>query len=213
MAAPKTVLLVVDVQNDFCPGGALAVPRGDEVVAPLNRMIRRFRAAGLPVMLSRDWQPIRTKHFKEFGGTWPPHCIQGTRGAEFHPKLEVPRGATIFSKGMDPKADAYSCFQATTENGAPFAAWLAAQRIRRLYVGGLSTDYCVFQTTLDARRKGYEVVVLEDAIRAVDVSAGDGDRAIAEMRRVGARFASTTQAIPSKPRVGTRPQARDSKSR
>ena len=196
MPAPKdSVLLVVDVQNDFCPGGSLAVPRGDEVVARLNRMIRRFRAAGLPVVFSRDWHPVRTKHFKEFGGTWPPHCIQGTRGAEFHPKLEVPRSATIFSKGMDPEADAYSCFQATTEYGAPFAAWLAAQRIQRLYVGGLATDYCVLQTTLDARRKGYEVVVLEDAIRAVNVAPGDGNRAITGMRHAKAAFARTDEVL------------------
>ena len=193
--ATGSVLLVVDVQNDFCPGGTLAVARGDDVVRPLNWIARRFRAARIPVVFSRDWHPARTKHFEEFGGAWPPHCLQGTRGADFHPRLAVPRGATIMSKGMDPEIDAYSCFQATMEDGTPFPRWLADHGIRRLYIGGLATDYCVLQTTLDARRKRLEVVVLEDAIRAVDMSPGDGDRAITGMRHARATFRRTADVI------------------
>ncbi len=206
MVSPKTALLVVDVQNDFCPGGALGVPRGDEVVAPLNRAIRSFRRARRPVVFSRDWHPQRTKHFREFGGMWPPHCLQGTEGAAFHPDLEVPRTPTIVSKGMDPEVDAYSCFQGLMADGQSFVGWLEKEGIQRLVIGGLATDYCVVRTTADARRLGYEVVVLEDAIRAVDLAPGDGDRAIAEMRRAGGTIAAAAKVLAA--RRGTAPRSR-----
>ena len=187
----RDALVIEDVQNDFCPGGSLAAPHGDEVVPALNQAIRQFSAAGAPIFASRDWHPQKTKHFKEHGGVWPPHCVQGTRGAEFHPDLALPADAIVVSKGMDPDVDSYSTFQAEDSDGMPFSAALGERGAQRLYVGGLATDYCVKATVLDALHEGFEVIVLEDAIRAVDVNPGDGDRAIAEMKSHGAVFAST----------------------
>jgi nicotinamidase/pyrazinamidase len=184
----RDALVIVDVQNDFCPGGSLGVPAGDEVVEPLNRYAERFAAAGAPIFASRDWHPARTRHFKEWGGLWPPHCVQGTSGADFHPALRLPPGTILVSKGMDPSEDAYSCFQAQDALGQPFARVLEAREIRRLFIGGLATDYCVRATGLDALGQGLQVVVLEDAVRAVDVQPGDGKRALEELRAAGARF-------------------------
>src|SRR5262245_28172729 len=110
----RDALVIVDVQNDFCPDGALGVPGGDAVVPILNRYAERFAAAGAPVFVSRDWHPAETTHFKAHGGVWPSHCVQGTTGAAFHPELVLPAGAAVVSKGMDPREDAYSCFQAET---------------------------------------------------------------------------------------------------
>ena len=186
----RDALVIVDLQNDFCPGGSLAVPQGDEVVPLLNEAIRKFTAAGAPVFASRDWHPAKTKHFKEHGGLWPPHCVQGTRGAGLHSDLNLPGDAIIVSKGMDPEADAYSAFQAEDPNGMPFSAALGERGSQRLYIGGLATDYCVKATVLDALHEGFEVVVLGDAIRAVDVKPGDGEEALAEMKARGANFAA-----------------------
>jgi nicotinamidase/pyrazinamidase len=182
----QDALVMVDVQNDFCPGGSLAVADGNAVAPVLTRYAERFAAAGAPVFASRDWHPAVTTHFKAHGGLWPPHCIQQTWGAEFHPALTLPTSAEIVSKGMDPNADAYSCFQAETAEGVEFAAALRARGVRRLFVGGLATDYCVKSTVLDARRYGFDAIVLEDAIRAVDITPGDGDKAVAEMKMAGA---------------------------
>ncbi len=184
----RDALVVVDVQNDFCPGGALAVARGDEVVPVLNRYIARFGERGAPVVASRDWHPARTRHFQAYGGSWPPHCVQGTPGAAFHGDLALPASAVVVSKGMDPEQDAYSAFQAEDARGVPFATVLRERGVRRLCVGGLATDYCVKATVLDALREGFEVLVLKDAIRAVDVKPGDGERAILAMSDAGARF-------------------------
>ena len=186
----RDALIVVDVQNDFCPRGALAVESGDAIVPIVNRYMARFEAAGAPVFLTRDWHPPVTRHFQEYGGVWPPHCVQGTRGAEFHPGLETPASAVVVSKGMDPDQDAYSAFHAQDEWGRPFAAALAARGVRRVYVGGLATDYCVRATALDAVREGFEVVVLTDAIGAVDLQPGDGARAIDQMQGAGAQMAT-----------------------
>jgi len=184
---PSTdALVIVDVQNDFCPGGSLAVPDGDEVVPVLNRYILRFAAVKGSIFVSRDWHPAVTKHFKAYGGVWPPHCVQGTKGAEFPADLKLPGDAVIVSKGMDPEANAYSCFQAEDPNGMPFAVALGERGIQRLFVGGLATDYCVKATVLDALREGFRVVLLEDAIRAVDVNPGDGVKALEQMKAAGA---------------------------
>jgi epoxyqueuosine reductase len=183
----RDALIVVDVQNDFCPGGALGVRGGDEVVPVLNGYLARFAAAGAPVFLTRDWHPPVTRHFAAYGGLWPPHCVQGTPGADFHAGLDVPRAAVVVSKGTHPDEDAYSAFQAADAEGRALPDVLRARGIRRLYVGGLATDYCVRATALDALRAGYEVVVLGDAIRAVDREPGDGERAVEEMRGAGAR--------------------------
>lgn len=178
-------LLVVDVQNDFCPGGALGVPEGDAVVPVLNEYIERFRAAGLPVYASRDWHPEQTTHFKEYGGVWPPHCIQETSGAEFHPDLRLPEDVVVVTKGADPEEDHYSAFQATTEQGELLAERLRADGVTHLYIGGLTTDYCVRASALDARRLGLAVTLLIDASRGVDLEPGDSERAVAEMREAG----------------------------
>jgi nicotinamidase/pyrazinamidase len=190
-------LLVVDLQNDFCPGGALGVAGGDAVVPVLNDYARAFADAGAPVLASRDWHPTRTRHFRAWGGPWPPHCVQGTRGAEFHPGLALPPSARVFSKGMDPESDAYSAFQAEGEDGTPLPEALRRLGVRRLFVGGLATDYCVKATALDARRAGLDVVLLEDAVRAVDVAPGDGERALDEMQAAGVRRARRGSLAPA----------------
>jgi nicotinamidase/pyrazinamidase len=186
----RDALVVVDIQNDFCPGGALGVPSGDAIVPVLNRCLERFGTVGASMFLTRDWHPPVTKHFKAYGGVWPPHCVQGTRGAEFHPGIRYPAEAVVVSKGMNPEEDAYSAFQAEDQSGRRLPAILTERGVHRLYVGGLATDYCVRATALDAIRAGFEVVVLTDAIGAVDLEPGDGARAIDEMRRAGARFAT-----------------------
>lgn len=176
-------LLVVDVQNDFLPGGALAVAHGDEVVAPLSGVMSAFERAGRPVYASRDWHPANHCSFKARGGPWPPHCVAGTRGAEFAAALALPASAAVVSKASTPDADAYSAF-----GGTDLAAQLRRKGVRRVIVGGLATDYCVLNTVLDARAAGFEVVVLTDAVRAVDVQPGDGARALDTMRKAGARL-------------------------
>ncbi|OLE53657.1 MAG: hypothetical protein AUG51_12415 [Acidobacteria bacterium 13_1_20CM_3_53_8] len=178
----KRALIVVDVQNDFCPGGALAVPHGDEVVAPLNRLIKEFLNRGDVVVKSRDWHPRRTKHFAEFGGTWPVHCVQETPGAEFHKELTDDPRIKIISKGMGDE-DSYSAF-----DGTELAKLLRENGVKEVWVGGLATDYCVKNTALDARREGFNVKVVSEAMRPVEVSPGDGQRAVEEMREAGAQI-------------------------
>jgi len=178
----KRALIVVDVQNDFCPGGSLAVAHGDEVVAPLNKLIAEFLERGEPVFKSRDWHTLQTKHFAAYGGTWPPHCVQGTKGAEFHPDLLDDMHIRTVSKGLG-DTDCYSAFDETDLD-----LQLSRLGIEEVWVGGLATDYCVKSTVLDALRKGYKVKVLKDAVRAVNVNPGDGERAIEEMRDAGAEI-------------------------
>jgi nicotinamidase/pyrazinamidase len=178
-------LIVVDVQNDFLPGGSLAVPHGGEVVPILNRYIAEFHARRLPVVATRDWHPANHISFKARGGPWPPHCVPGTRGAEFAPGLRLPADAPIVSKAATPDDDSYSGFQ-----GTDLAARLKRQNITRLFIGGLATDYCVLVTVKDAISNGFEVVLLQDAIRAVNVAPDDGAKAEAEMRRLGAQPAT-----------------------
>ncbi len=180
---PGDALLIVDVQNDFLPGGSLAVPDGDAVIAPLNHSIELFRRAGLPVFATRDWHPPDHCSFQARGGTWPPHCVAGSDGAAFAPDLQLPDDTVVISKATRPDKDAYSGFEDTD-----LAERLRAAGVKRLFVGGLATDYCVLNTVKDALQEGFEVVVLEDAIRAVNVQPDDGARAIAEMKQRGARF-------------------------
>lgn len=180
---PGDALLIVDMQNDFLPGGNLAVPRGDEAVPVLNRYLKFFTSRNLPVYATCDWHPEQHCSFKAQGGSWPPHCVAGTRGAEFAAALQLPPSAVIISKATTVEQDAYSGFQ-----GTDLDERLRAASIRRLFVGGLATDYCVLNTTRDALRLGYRVFVLADAIRAVDVQPGDGSRAKQEMLNLGAQF-------------------------
>lgn len=184
------VLIIVDVQNDFCPGGSLPVREGDKVVPELNHYMRKFRAAGLPIFATRDWHPERTGHFNTCGGIWPPHCVQGTKGAEFHPDLAISDGVVIISKGIDPAEDSYSGFQGRDAAGAKLADLLRQRGVRRLFVGGLATDYCVRSTVLDGLKEGFRVVLLEDSIRGVDVQPGDSERAVQEMVQRGAQKSS-----------------------
>src|SRR5579885_2914685 len=180
-------LIIVDVQNDFCPGGSLAVPDGDAVVPVLNAYMERAHAAGVPVFASRDWHPAHTLHFQAEGGPWPPHCVQGTHGAEFHPDLRLPEGATVVSKGMSERDEGYSAMEALTPEGRSLADILRERGVTRVYVGGLATDYCVRATVLDARKAGLDTYVLVDASRPVDVAPGDGERALKEMLAAGAK--------------------------
>jgi len=181
----KAALVIVDVQNDFCPGGSLAVADGDKVVAVLNRHIEKFDRAGLPIFATRDWHPARTRHFNTDGGPWPPHCVQGTEGGQFHPALALPKSVVVVSKGMSFEADSYSGFEATDAAGAALAEILRGLGVERIFVGGLATDYCVKFTVLDGLQKGFKVTLLEDAVRGVNLRPGDSAQAIEEMMRAG----------------------------
>lgn len=178
---PGDALLVVDLQRDFLPGGALGVAGGDAVVAVADRLLRTFSAAGLPVFLSRDWHPPDHCSFVARGGPWPPHCVAGTDGAAFAPGLPVPPQAVVISKATRPDRDAYSAF-----DGTGLARALQARGVTRLWLCGLATDYCVRATALDARRAGFGVVVMADGVRAVELEPGDGARALAALRGAGA---------------------------
>ena len=181
--ASKKALIVVDVQNDFCPGGSLAVAEGDKVVAPLNELMKEFLDRGEPVYKTRDWHPEKTKHFAIYGGTWPIHCVQNTPGAEFHPDLLSDPRITVISKGFDERADGYSGF-----DGTELAQLLRDEGINEVWVGGLATDYCVKQTVIDGVRNGFKVKALADAMRPVNVNPDDGKKAIDEMKEAGAEI-------------------------
>lgn len=178
---PGDALLLVDIQNDFLPGGALAVPRGDEVVPILNHYIARFAREALPVIVTRDWHPEDHCSFHQQGGPWPRHCVMNTRGAAFPPDLAVPPGAPIISKATDRADDTYSEFV-----GTDLEEQLLAAGVKRLYIGGLATDYCVFHTVKDALARGFEVFLLRDGSRAINLEDDDGRKAEAEMYRLGA---------------------------
>ena len=184
----KKALIVVDVQNDFCPGGSLAVARGDEVITPLNKLMKEFLDRGEPVYKTRDWHPAQTKHFAAYGGTWPIHCVQNTAGAEFHADLLDDPRITVISKGIDESADGYSGF-----DGTNLSERLRNEGVQEVWVGGLATDYCVKETVLDAVRQGFEVKALADAMRAVNVKPDDGAKAVAEMRQAGAEIVGNAQ--------------------
>jgi nicotinamidase/pyrazinamidase len=174
-------LLLVDVQNDFLPGGRLPVPHGDEVIRPLNAYIRRFMAAGLPIFASRDWHPPDHCSFRKRGGRWPVHCVAGSEGAQFPPALRVPGNAKIISKAITSDRDCYSAFDNTN-----LAAEFRELAIQRLFLGGLATEYCVRASVEDALREGFDVLLLTDAIQAINIEPGNGDRAIQRMVQAGA---------------------------
>ena len=182
----RDALILVDVQNDFCPGGALAVQNGDEVVPVLNRYIARFLDVGLPIFATRDWHPVKTSHFKAYGGIWPVHCVQGTHGAEFHPDLKLAPEITIVSAGMAPDEDGYSGFLGRDSTGTLLAVLLRDRGVERLFVGGLATDYCVKHTVLDGIQQGFQVVLIGDAVRGVNLNPDDSEQAIKEMSAAGA---------------------------
>lgn len=183
-----SALLIVDVQNDFCPNGALPVPNGDEIIPILNKYIEKFVKVGASIYATRDWHPPNHISFKTRGGIWPPHCIQNTKGAEFHPQLALPKDVKIISKGTNPDREAYSGFEGTN-----LSSLLKEQGIKTLFIGGLATDYCVKATVLDALREGFHVVFLEDASKGVDINKGDSERAIKIMMEKGAERANLSQ--------------------
>lgn len=184
-------LIVVDVQNDFLPGGRLAVAAGDDVIPVLNRYMALFAERGLPVFATRDWHPADHCSFHAQGGPWPPHCVAGSAGADFPAALILPPGTVVISKATDTGADAYSGFE-----GTRLADLLKERGVQRVFVGGLATDYCVLNTVHDALSLGFRTVLLEDAVRAVNIDARDGEAAIADMRARGARPLTLADAVP-----------------
>lgn len=186
MSDPKALLqegdalLIVDVQNDFCPGGALPIKQGDEVVPVLNEWIAAAQATGVPVYASRDWHPLEHPSFAPQGGPWPVHCVQDTAGAAFHPQLRLPEDAVIVTKGTRFDKDQYSAFDETG-----LAEALRRREVRRLWIGGLAQDVCVKATALDAARAGFEVHLILSATRPV--TAEGGEEALEELRAAGVR--------------------------
>lgn len=185
------VLVVVDVQNDFLPGGALGVSDGDQVIAPLNRAIGVFTRKKLPVFFSRDWHPADHVSFQQRGGPWPPHCVQNTEGAQFSAALEMPDNPVVFSKGAKPEEEQYSAYYGKNGSGREMRTALAEIGARRVFIGGLATDYCVLNTAIDLLKDGRAVVVLADACRAVNVAPDDGEKALARMAAEGAAISET----------------------
>jgi nicotinamidase/pyrazinamidase len=188
---PDTALLLVDIQNDFCPGGSLAVPEGDQVVTVANKLIPRFKF----VVATQDWHPANHISFKARGGPWPPHCVQGTFGAELHPGIDTKGVEAFVRKAFTPDQDAYSEFEGKTSDGLTLDEVLSRRGIRTIYLTGLATDYCVKATALDGLNKGYRVYVVTDGIRAVEVNPGDGAKAIAEMAAAGAHLITSEQIL------------------
>lgn len=184
-------LIVVDVQNDFLPGGRLGIAHGDEVLPVLNHYIHHFLARDLPIFFSRDWHPADHCSFRAQGGPWPVHCVAGSAGAAFATELYRAETATIISKATQRDSEAYSAF-----SGTSLADRLHKTACRRIFIGGLATDYCVLNTVKDAIANGLVPVVLRDAVRAVNLRPGDGERAIAEMQALGARFAGPEDLPP-----------------
>jgi nicotinamidase/pyrazinamidase len=189
-------LLIVDFQNDFTPGGALPVAEGDRIAEPLNSLLDSFDL----VIATRDWHPSDHRSFRgvevdpehwrgaDPPAIWPEHCVENTPGAELHPALERAKVDVVIDKGQDPNSQGYSAFQETR-----LGDLLRERGVDRLFVGGLATDYCVKNTVLDALRQGFDVTVLEDAVRGVDVKPGDSERALEEMERAGAKVASSPE--------------------
>lgn len=185
-------LIIVDVQRDFLAGGTLAVPRGDDVIEPLNRYAAEFARHRLPVFVTRDWHPADHGSFVANGGKWPPHCIAGTAGADFAGALRLPQGVQTVSKGTNPDVEGYSAFDDTN-----LANRLRLHGCGRLFIGGLATDYCVRATAIDALKLGFDVVVLQDAVRAINAQPGDEARALGDVIALGARLGSYHEVAPT----------------
>lgn len=182
--SPQTALILVDLQNDFCPGGALAVPQGNDVIPVLNQCLHLFQTANGPIIATRDWHPANHCSFIDQGGTWPAHCIQDTPGADFPQSLKLPQQTLVISKGTDPGREEYSGFANPNLN-----KHLRLLGVTTVVVGGLATDYCVKETVKEALQHGLTTVLLWDGCRAVEASPGDGARAIEAMRSAGAVLA------------------------
>ena len=179
---PSSVLIIVDVQKDFCSGGALEVPEGDRIIPVFNRYIRIFTEKDYTIIATRDWHPSDHCSFKTQGGPWPEHCVQNTPGAEFHPDLQLPQNTIVISSATHKEREAYSGF-----SGTNLEKILRNKNIQTLFIGDLATDYCVKHTVLDALKAGFDVFLLTDAIRGVNVNPGDSERAIEKMIAAGAQ--------------------------
>lgn len=190
---PRKALIIVDVQNDFCPGGALTVPHGDEVVDLCDAMIGYAREEGWLIVASRDWHPPNTTHFKDFGGQWPIHCVQDTHGAEFHPRLDI-RDITIISKAMGTTDDGYSAFEGYTEDGIGLFSLFAREEITTVYVCGLATEYCVKATAHDASSQ-FDTYLLIDACRAINPYSEEEENVITELRGDGVHILSVADML------------------
>lgn len=186
-----SALVLVDIQNDFCPGGALAVEEGDQIVEVVNRLMPRF-----PLVIStQDWHPANHVSFKAQGGPWPPHCVQGTSGAELHPALNKQTIAHYFRKATSPNKDDYSEFEGRDEEDRSLDQLLKSNDVQRVFVVGLATDYCVLATVLDGLKLGFEVFVVTDAVRAVNVEPEDGANALRQMSAAGAHLVTSDEIL------------------
>jgi nicotinamidase/pyrazinamidase len=179
-------LLIIDFQNDFTSGGALAVPEGDEIAEPVTRLARQFDV----VVATRDWHPPDHASFETQGGPWPVHCVQGTRGAQFHPAMDGVGLDAVIDVGREREDEGYSGFEKSD-----LAEILRNRDVDQVYVCGLATDYCVRASAIDACKEGFEVTVVRDAVRAVEVNEGDSERAFKDMRAAGARIASSDEVL------------------
>ncbi len=186
----RDALLIVDVQNDFCPGGSLAVKTGDQVAAKMTEIAKAFAAAGAKIFATQDWHPKGHSSFTDQGGQWPEHCVQGSKGAELHEALVLPKGTSIVRKGSSPDTDAYSGFV-----DSDLDKLLKSGSVTRVFVGGLATDYCVLNTVIDAVDNRFETYVLSNAIGAVDLEPGDGLRALHLMQGSGAKLVESDEVI------------------
>ncbi len=182
---PKKALLIVDFQNDFCPKGSLAVKDADKIVPVVNKYISKFNSKGYTIFASADWHPADSKHFDKNGGLWPVHCVAKTKGAEFHPELNILKSVIILYKGTLAEEDGYSAVTAKDENKKELKRLLMDKGIDEVYVCGLATDYCVKSSVLDLIKEGFKVFLLIDAVKAVNLKANDGENAIKEMSESG----------------------------
>ncbi|MCL4495925.1 MAG: nicotinamidase [Firmicutes bacterium] len=186
-----TALIVVDFQNDFCPGGTLAVSEGDQIYPVVQDLVNEFEDRHRPIVFTRDYHPSNHISFVNRGGPWPPHCVQGTYGFEFFPKLRIPDNAAHFFKGYLKDADAYSGFEGClatngTITGITLESWLHSQNVHQVYITGLATDYCVKATAIDATRAGFDTIVITNGVKGVNVSPHDSERALNDMKQAGA---------------------------
>ncbi|HEX3550005.1 MAG TPA: isochorismatase family protein [Candidatus Elarobacter sp.] len=200
---PDDALVIVDVQHDFLPGGALGVAEGERIFEAIDRLAPRFAR----VYATRDWHPADHSSYAQYGGPWPVHCVAGSHGAAFDERLDLEHVDVVVDKGTDRETDGYSGFAATTLD-----ADLREHRVRRVFVCGLATDYCVKATALDAKAAGYDVVVLEDAAAAVNVNAGDEAAALDELRAAGIAIANSAE-VAGNARLGGEPSAGSSQRR
>jgi nicotinamidase/pyrazinamidase len=184
-------LIVVDVQRDFCPGGALPVSDCNQIIPRLNKYVDTFNSVRARIFATRDWHPPNHVSFKPYGGPWPPHCVQCSKGAEFHPNLKLPRRAKVVCKATNPSIESYSGF-----DGTDLGQELRNKGVKRVFIGGLATEYCVKNTVLDALNLGFEAVLLADATRGIDLKPDDTQNAIQEMIKRGAKTTVLSELSP-----------------